>query len=300
MATTKRKLTREELERDEVAESIQEFKEAFAENRTKIFAVIGVVVLAFVGTFAYLGYRDRIQTETSQKLNAASVLFAELPGLQDEEERNRRLEATITSMQELIDQYPDSKAAKSALFLKGNCYYYMDNLTLAQETFESYLADADTDEDKARGEIALGYTLENQFYFNDTQRNKLDEALAHFELAAQLAPEGSYLYYSALMNKARILSLTYKDAEALEIYKKIMEERPAPRTGMLAAEEDDSLQGGIVGMVNQQIESRLEPLSFYSMAKLNAERLEATSTVLKPSGNAESAEAAPAAQPTQP
>jgi predicted negative regulator of RcsB-dependent stress response len=299
--TTRRKLTREELERDEVAESIQELKDSFKENKKVIVGVaIGGVAL-IVAIFGYRAYSARVLTQTSQRLNAASILFAELPGMQNEEERNRRLDSTIAAMQELIDQSPDTPAAREAQFLKGNCYFYKDDLTQAEETFRQYIAGAKTDEEKAKGELALGYTLENQFYFNDTMRNKLDEALAHFELAANVAPPKSHHYYEAQMSRARILELTFRDAQALEIYRQVMADRPPPRAGAPEDETESAPTGNaLLDFVNTQIKDRMEPLSYYATAKVRADRLEATSTVLNPTATVPEPAApavAPAPQP---
>lgn len=286
MATTKRRITRQELERDELAESIQDLRQTFMANRLKIGIIAGAVILALVVILGYSAYRSRVVTESSQILNSANVLFSELPGLQDEGERTKRLQAMVGSLQDLVDRYSDSEAARTALFLKGNCYYYMDDLAKAQQTFEKYLSNSSTAADKARGEIALGYTLENQFYFDDTKKKKLDEAITHYDFAVSSAPAKSYLYYSALMNKARILELTSRDADAIKIYKQIMEERPAPRATAANKKQSDEemFKGGLVGFVEKQVQTRLEPLSFFATAKLRVDQLEATSKVLRPKG----------------
>ena len=286
----KHKVTRKELEQDELAQALQDFANNLRRNRFKIL-IIGTlsVVLVASGAF-FLRNRAERANRNAQILTTAIVVFGELPGLQDEATRKTRLENTINILQSIIDDSPNSISGRMALYVQGNCLFYkadpldqeafMADLEAAKEKYELYIALAKNDEERARGEIALGYTLENQLYL-DEDMAKLDQALAHYVRGADKAPEGSYLFYYALLNQARVLEVRSRDTEAMEIYQRIMADRPSPSASETtddAAFPNDPFGGGI----QQLLQTQFDPLSFYSTAKLRSERLEATSNVLTP------------------
>ncbi len=303
MAVKGRKLTREDLERDEVAESLQEMAATLRENRMKILVVcLGAILIAAVG-WGYKSYRDKIKIEASAVFYQANVVFSEIPSMKDEQERTKQLESTISSLQGLIEKYPDSVSAREAIFLQGNCYYTMDKLDKARETFQKYIEKAKTNDDRAKGEIALGYALENQIYLSGNQvemKPKIEEAKAEYKKAEEQAVPKSFQYYEALMCQARLLELTAHDAEALEIYKRVMKERPAPSKIALGQKGKSSeTMGGLEEFVRGQIADRLTPLSLYAAARARADRIESRSNVAAaPAPAPASVPAAPAAQPS--
>lgn len=286
----KHKVTRKELEQDELAQALQNFADNLRRNRFKIL-ILGALSIALVGSgFFFLRNRAERASRNAQILTTAIVVFDELPGLQDEATRKTRLENTISILQSVIDDSPNSISGRMALYVQGNCLFYkadpldreafMDDLEAAKEKYELYIARAKSDEERARGEIALGYTLENQLYL-DEDMAKLDQALEHYVRGADQAPEGSYLYYYALLNQARVLEVRSRDTEAMEIYQRIMADRPSPIAR--ATTEDATLPNDpFGGGIQELLQAQFEPLSFYSTAKLRAERLEATSNVLTP------------------
>lgn len=287
MAKSQKKPSRKDLKRDEVAEGIEEFITTTRKNAVKIVAFAAAVILVVAVTFAFNANRQAIKHDTSQILNSANILYEEISNIEDDAVRRQRMEGTVSSLDELIAQYSDSRAAHFALYLKGNCYFYMDELESAREAFQSYTDDAKTDIDRARGKIALGNTAENRFFLDESEQSQLDMAVALYGEAVELAPEGSYIYYDALLNRARLLELTFRDEEALAIYDKVLAERPAPRS-LIASNEDededepDLLGGGIRGFVKNQIRQQRDVLSLYTTARLRAERLKASSTILTP------------------
>lgn len=287
MAKSQKKPSRKDLKRDEVAEGIEEFITTTRKNAVKIVAFAAAVILVVAVTFAFNANRQAIKHDTSQILNSANILYEEISNIEDDAVRRQRMEGTVSSLDELIAQYSDSQAAHFALYLKGNCYFYMDELESAREAFQSYTDDAETDIDRARGKIALGNTAENRFFLDESEQSQLDMAVALYGEAVELAPEGSYIYYDALLNRARLLELTFRDEEALAIYDKVLAERPAPRS-LIASNEDededepDLLGGGIRGFVKNQIRQQRDVLSLYTTARLRAERLKASSTILTP------------------
>ncbi len=283
MATAKAKLRREDLAKDEVAETVEELLLAFRRHRLKIVAgVAGAFLLvSLYGLFS--ARRASILRETNRVLNQATIVIGELPNIEDETTRENNLRGAIAELERLAERYAGTPASRLALYLQGNCYYYMDDLERAREAFERYIEEARTPEERARGELAVGYTLENQFFLHDEPVTRLEDARVRYVRAEQAAPPGSYPFYQALLNQARVLELTYRDAEALALYRRVLEERPPARAVRGGGGEGASARReGIEGFVEQQLDDLLRPLSFYATAKLLADRLEATSKVIRP------------------
>ena len=280
MAGKGRKLTQAELEQDEVALTIQELIDSLKANRVKLLTIAAAAALMIMIGVGYKSYRERVRIESSEILNKANGLFLEIPRMGDEEERKKKLQETIGALQTLIDRYKDSPAAREALYLEGNCYFYMDESGKAKELYQSFINQAGTDEERARGEIALGYAIENEIYLTKEkadQQPHVEEAKKHFQSALEIAPPKSYLYYFALMSQARILELTSHDQEALDIYSRVVAERPSP---VLAAEGFDpnkrpDFSGGLMEFAKQQVTQQLSQLSLFTTAMLRKDRLEA-------------------------
>ncbi len=267
----------EELEQDEVALTLLTLAETIKNNRVKLMSLAAAIALVAVIGWGYDAYRQRIKFESSAILNQANSLFADIPRIKDDEERKKRLQETIGALQTLIDRYTDSPSALEALYLQGNCYYYMDDVVKAQTAFQAYANKATASEDKAKGEIALGYALENEFYLTEN-RAKIDEAVSKYKSAETTAPAKSYLYYLSLMSQARILELTHKDEEALAVYQRVVAERPSPIVGAVAPKQDNrpDLSGGIVEFAKNQVAQSLSQMSLFSSATLRVDRLNAS------------------------
>lgn len=289
----KLKITKLDLERDEVAETVQSLAQKASQNRSRLMVIGGAILLVVAVGYGYSSYRRQSIEESSQTLNLANQLFSQLPSMQSEEERTKGLTNVINSLQNLIDQRPGSPAAHAALYLKGNCHYYMDDYDKALAAFTDYANDAADDEDRARGVLAVASAQENKFYFDKKQIALLDEATANYEKAQKLAPAGSYLQYSALLAKARILELRYKDSEAMEIYRQIIKERPSPvKVSAEEPTEEESRNFDFGKMLQQQINRSLAPLSLEAAAKVRLETLEGASQNVKRATGQSSVEAA--------
>ena len=289
MAKARKKITRQELKQDEVAETLEEMLESVRANWRKYVVGGLVVILLIISGVVYSNRRTQIKTETSLQLNMANLLLDQLPGMLDEAQRETGLRDTINGLQRIIDDYSGSQAAHLALYLQGNCYFQLDELEEAQDIYQRYSDEAKDDEDAARGEIALGEALENQAYLTDPSdplaRTRVDEARIHYIRAEELAGPGSYLYTQARMNQARLLELVYFDAQAIEIYREIMETRPPP--SLVEPREDGPEDGAPTGnefqsMIRAQIRSMNDTLSFATTAKLRFDRLEANRSVIVP------------------
>lgn len=275
MAKQKSKLSREELERDEVADSFEAALESVRRNRIRLAVASAVILAVAVSAYFYSENKRQVQTQFSGILNTSAAIFDEIPKMQDEAQRETRLKDTLKTLQtQIVDRDPTSEAAEEAVHLIGRCYYALDDTTKAAESFNKYLTMADNEQEKARGQIALAYAQENAFYFT-TDQARLNEALETFRLAKATAEPRSYLYYSALIGEARLLELLGKDPEALEIYKRVMEERPSP---VEVADNSEPPAGfNPSEYARRMINQTMSTLGFAATAKMRAQVLESAS-----------------------
>ncbi len=294
MAKARSKPDVADLQHDEVADSIAHMTEWIQDHGRRVL-IIGIVAVVAVASIAFFSAnQDRTARDKSDRLQAANLIYNQALLAQNDDARKSQIDSAIGSLDNLRDDYPGSDAARLALYIQGNCFFSLDELDSAQSAFEDYISEARTPEEEARGELALGYTHENSFYLTDEDES-IDQAEVHFALAADLAPAESYLHYSALLNRARVLELRSQDQQALELYERIAGSRSLPRASSSSDTQDegDGDAGfNLTSLILEQVRSRTEPQSFQFTAQLRADRLRATSRLL--ASPAPSEEAAPA------
>ncbi len=274
----KRKLTHEELQRDEVAEGLQETLDSLRRNRNKLIGLAAVAILVAIVYAAVSGYQARVLRESNEMFANAMTAYARLLSAADDEQRRGALGDMITELDTLIETYGTSPLGRAATFLKGRAYYAIDDYPKAQEAYEQYLAQTQDDAQKARGEIALAYSLENESFFLDDlteQRAKLDQARVHYELAAAASPKPSFLYYYALLGQARYHELVQEEEQAIALLEEVVAERPAPVTDPAAAAGPDPDEDPELALVKMAIREREAQLSLAATARQRLERLRA-------------------------
>lgn len=275
---TAKHIQREELKKDEVVEGIQALIDDFQRNRTTILAVIGVLVLV-LGIWVFRTRRaEAVTAENTRIFRDVHTALASASAQPDAEKRKTDLQAAADSLQPLVGKRGSSRAGLHALFLQGVCYDAMDDYKRAAGTFDRFSALARTDEDRARGLIALGQSLESQSFL-DEKPEDLAAALEHYERAATAAPADSYVHFHALMQQGRVLELQGADDKALAVYKSVVEKREPPREAVPGATEDveKPRESGnpFMDTVFEQARQGAAGLSFRAQAQDRIDRLEA-------------------------
>lgn len=276
----KHHMDREELKRDEVAETFQTLAEDFNQHRTAILATVGLLVLA-IAIWSTLGRRNEAKAmENAEIFGAAHELIGNARFTEDAEKRNADLQSAITSLQTLVDKRGSSPAGLHALYLQGNAYFAMDDFAAATKAFESVVQKSGSAETKASAQLALGQTLENQSFLEEAP-GKLDEAIGQYEKAAATAPTDSYLHALALMNQARVHELQGETDKAIAVYRSVVELRDLPRETIPGAgdEPEQNVETGNPFMDNlfaEAIEGATK-MNFQSHAQARIDQLEASS-----------------------
>ena len=302
---SKRRVLQQELQRDEVAESIQQTLDSIKRNKMQLIALVALIVAGFVVTWSVRAHHESILSESNALLGKALTQNYTLYSSTDDAARKKAFDELKTATTSLREAYPGTRLGREARFLEGSAYYLMGDFTKSQAAYKDYTEQSSSNEEKANGEISQAYALENASFLlpKPKQVAQLEQALSHYDRAVSLAQgQVPYLYYYALLGKARILELTGKNDDAIKLYEQVIKERPAPRPAPKADEKSGSDQ--MLQMVLTQLADQQNQLSFQTTAKLRLDRLKAapagpaqtTATAVAPQAAAKPA-AKPAGKP---
>jgi tetratricopeptide (TPR) repeat protein len=272
-----KKIRRQDLKKDEVAETVEALVEDLQRHRTAILAVVGLLVLIVGGTVISTRHSQNVALENTRLLRGAHEALSFAVMTDDADQRRRELQAAADSLQMLVDKRGADPAGLHALYLQADIYYAMEDFDRAAATFENYIQKAKTPEDRARGEIALGQTYESQSFLDDDPA-RLVAALDRYERAAAGAPGDSYVHYHALLNQGRVLELQGEDDRALSVYRTIVENRPMPRADVPGADQVDSVRDSgnpFIESVLARAKEDAAQLSFAAQAQQRIDRIEA-------------------------
>ncbi|MEN6625548.1 MAG: hypothetical protein ABFD69_04890 [Candidatus Sumerlaeia bacterium] len=283
------KPNREQLERDEIADGFMQTVEMLHRNRTSIMMGILVLILLIIGIRAYVAHTENVQSQINEAVSLRMGQYEMGDRQADPKARADAYKSLLNDINSDIGKFgTGSQLARELVFLKGLTYYSLDQFPQAQEAYKQYIQQAGGNEERARGQIALAYSYENQSFFPTsgtlTQRGLLDQALAQYQTAKNAANgQNPYLYYYALLGEARINELTGANDKAVALYQQILKDRAAPTPAATPAEEGtDAAQNRFVDMLRQMLNERESQLSFAATAKLRLERLEAKASLAAP------------------
>ena len=277
----KGKITRKQLKEDEVRTFGMKLYSFICENIRLCLIVLAALVVVFISVKAYNYRQDVVLRKSSQLLTWTINIFENGLMETDQTKREAALNQAISYAEQLVDDFPKSKAARQAQYLQGNAYYFMNDFDRAISSFQQYIQTAQTNEDRAKGYVALGYSFEDRFFYNEQDQSILRQAEKAYDQAIEFGKE-TYIEYQALLCKARLLELRYKNSEAMEIYEKIIADREQLELKMA---KTSSVQGSGTDeptkrpqrsqeeMLSQQIKMLMDLFSFAKTAELNLDRL---------------------------
>ncbi len=277
----KGKITRKQLKEDEVRTFGMKLYSFIRENTRLCLIVLAALVVVYISVKAY-NYRQDVALRKSNQLLTWTINIFE-NGLMETDQTKREavLNQAISYAEQLVDDFPTSKAARQAQYLQGNAYYFMNDFDRAISSFQHYIQTAQTNEDRAKGYVALGYSFEDRFFYNEQDQSILRQAEKAYDQAIEFGKE-TYIEYQALLCKARLLELRYKNAEAMEIYEKIIADREqlelkmAKTSSVQGSGTDEPTkrpQRSQAEMLSQQIKMLMDLFSFAKTAELNLDRL---------------------------
>ncbi|MCE5231375.1 hypothetical protein LLG95_17500 [bacterium] len=298
------KPTHDQLQRDEIADSFHETLEMIHANRRMILMVVVALILLAIAVRTYAVHSENVKTQINSDLAMRMNQYEQVLLMQDQKARSDAANALVQELDRFIANYgTGSKVARGAIFLRGMTQFANDQYKKSQADYTLFLKDARDNEERARGEIALAYSIENQSFLPTsgtlTQRQLLDEAVKHYEAAEKIADnQYPYLYYYALMGQARYNELINNNKKAIELYGKILKDRPqpTPEPTQAQAEDETDAQRRIIDSLRQVVNEREAQLSLAATAKLRLERLQANAGLAPVTVTAESTATTPAAR----
>ncbi len=244
------KITKEELEHDEVLE---------ASNRAilwlKAHGTTLLIVLALIfGIYLLANLREN---KSQQTLLEANNVMADVQKKFDEArvstdwatlDRQEKMLEVVALADQVIAQYPDSPVARQALYIKGKAYYTIGdtaeasladgakNTQQAIDIFKKYVAESEPGSfDEAMGNIALAYAYENAWQLQQID-SMMNDTLNTFDRVIE-SPDSGFLRYEAMVAKARILAYQDRPEDAIQIYRDVLDARYKP---LEAADENSS------------------------------------------------------------
>lgn len=229
-------ISRQELKKDEFVDFGERTAEWFREHDRLVSAVLAAILIALIAWKGYGKFRDDRLARANVEYSTVVQNYNSALGQTDVKQRKDLLGAVVTEGERFVDRYGKSGVAKSAQMMLGNAHYYMamassddanvasEERRKAREAFEKYLNMADTAQEKAAGQIALGNLIEYRMFVEKDPKLRRD-AIAAYDEAVKLAP-GTYLEAEAKLAKGRLLqALTGREDDARQLFEQVANER---------------------------------------------------------------------------
>lgn len=275
------KITREELQHDEVLETADHAVHWLRDNLRLILAIV-IVALA---TYAVVG---TLHSRRQQGLMAANNLLSEASdrytaAIQESgwasPERQAAMREVIALAQRVIDQHPGTPLARQAMLLQGNAYYMAgDDVATSREgapntneainSFTRFVAEAKTPFEVAKGKLALAGAYENMFFlvarpdFPTTFQE--DARRTYLEVVNDTATP-AFMRAEALLALGRLYAFQNQPEQAKLYYRQVLDMRHKP----LPPVTDMASNRAII----QQLDQRASLFTLAGTARLELQRL---------------------------
>ncbi len=262
--------------------------EWYSKNTTLINWVLAIVLIAVIGWRAF----DWMRTTRLERANAAYATvqqsFNTALAETDPEKRRQDLAAVAPQAESVVTNHSNQPVSREALLLAGKALYYqaetltgaeaIEGFKAAQTAYQRYISAAQTDRDRAVGQLALGNSLENLLFLTADQQYGR-EALNAYEDVQQKVP-GTYLDAEAKMANARVLqALEGRQDEAAKLYQTVAADRLRPEVSSLADDTTLTTQQGQQISPEEIAEIRtLRKNSYETLAQQSLERLKGLPT----------------------
>lgn len=135
MLTQRKKLKKKQIKEDKLVTTIAEAKDFYEENQNVIFGVVGAIALI---VFAVIFYVNKVEEDN---LAATAQLSKVLPIYNSgayQEAIDGRDGTDILGLASIVDNYSGSEQGEVARLYLANSYYFLGNIDLALENYQSY------------------------------------------------------------------------------------------------------------------------------------------------------------------
>ncbi len=205
-----RKVTRKEIEQpDSFQRTVDKISAYFSKNKAKIYMASGVIVLIFILSAGWYLYRMNYNSNAQKLYSKAYVL-----GMNNAMQGIPPDQNILKLYQDVLTQYPGSKAAMMSYYQLGNMYYNIGDIEASIKAYAEFIKEAPEGSDlKVMAYNSLGYCYETKRDFKN--------ALEAYEKVSASKTGGSFEGI-AYRNIGRIYEEMKNGEKALENYQKAL------------------------------------------------------------------------------
>jgi tetratricopeptide (TPR) repeat protein len=211
-----KKIAKKDIEKpDKFQAAVNRVSTYVAENKKNIYIASSVITAIIVIAIGWYLYNMNYENE-AQKLYAKAHLSA----MKNASQGINPDQNILKLYQDVITQYPGSKAAMMSHYQMGSIYYDIGNLDDSLKAYADFIKEAPGGSDlQAMGYSGLGYCYE--------RKKDWKNALESFEKASASKTGGSFAGI-AYRNIARIYEEMNNREKALEYYQKALSKTTDP------------------------------------------------------------------------
>jgi len=216
-----RKITKKEIEKpDSFQTALSRIAAYISANKSKIYLASGVVILIVIASSGWYLYRMNYE-DKAQRLYA----IANIGNMKAARQGPKPDQNVIKMYDDVISQYPGSKAATLAYYQMGNMYYNLGDVDASIKAYAEFLKEVPDESDlKILAYNGIGYCYE--------KKADLPHALESFEKAANTKSGGGFESMT-YRNIARIYEEMNNKEKAMEYYQKALSNTADPSMQLL-------------------------------------------------------------------
>jgi tetratricopeptide (TPR) repeat protein len=216
-----RKITKKEIEKpDSLQAALNKVTAYISANKSKIYLASGIVISIIIISSGWYLYRMNYE-DKAQRLYA----MAHIAGMKAARQGGKPDQNNIKMYNDVITQYPGSKAAMMSYYQTGNMHYNLGDVDASIKAYAEFLKEVPDGSDlKILAYNGIGYCYE--------KKADLPHALESFEKAAN-AKSGGGFEGMIYRNIARIYEEMNNKEKALEYYQKALSSTADPSMQLL-------------------------------------------------------------------
>jgi tetratricopeptide (TPR) repeat protein len=216
-----RKITKKEIEKpDSFQAALNKIATYISTNKSNIYLASGIVISIVIISSGWYLYRMNYE-DKAQRLYA----IAHIGNMKAAQQGVKPDQNNIKMYNDVITQYPGSKAAMMSYYQMGNMYYNLGDVDASIKAYTEFLKEVPAGNDlKILAYNGIGYCYEKKADF--------PHALESFEKAANTKSGGGFEVMT-YRNMARICEEMNNKEKALEYYQKALTNTVDPSMELL-------------------------------------------------------------------
>lgn len=272
------KINKKALKQDEVRTFGLNAWDYIEKHQKTLLIAAGAIVVLFIVWKLYNVQKQNVMREANLLFSQAANSFQTALLSDQKEQKEQELQKCLDNCNRILSDYRSSPLASNALYVKGSALFFKANASPdgAKELdepisiFNEFINRVSSREEKAVGYVALGYAYENKYFLTE-DKQLLDAAVSAYEKAIDLGKDKA-AGAEAMLCKARLMELQYKDDQAAALLEKVKTDRK--RQAALGAKGDTDFKDPQMNFMSQQLKNMENYYSFSQMAQFSLDRLQ--------------------------